>query len=193
MLKFFQWGNWYRVSWVLYDRKIRLRIKGLRVKTAVRLMYGAETWAAKKAQENKSDLAEKRMLRWMCGVTRMDRVRNERIRGTTKVGEISKKMQNRTLKRDEEYVQKRLMRMDVEERKKERKTEVEVDGQYKCGPHGEGNRKQQVGNIKPINVGNDALEEEGFPDLYHNPRLSRRLRSFQSLCSRGLSPCRSTS
>ena len=177
------------------------RVKGKVYTTVVRpaMTYEPETWAAKKAQEKKLDVAERRMLRWMCGVTRMDRVRNERIRGTTKVGEISKKMQNRTLKRDEEYVQKRLMRMDVEERKKERKTEVEVDGQYKCGPHGEGtvgrrgNRKQQVGNIKPINVGNYALEEEEFPDLYHNPRLSRRLRSFQSLCSRGLSPCRSPS
>ena len=37
---------------------------------------------------------ELRMLRWMSGVTKPDRIRNERIRirGTTKVGEISKKV-----------------------------------------------------------------------------------------------------
>ena len=36
-----------------------------------------------------------RMLRWMCGVTRLDKIRNERIRGTTKVGEITNKVQER--------------------------------------------------------------------------------------------------
>ena len=44
------------------------------------------------------DVAEVRMLRWMRGVTKLDRIRNERIRGTTKVGEISKKVQESRLK-----------------------------------------------------------------------------------------------
>ena len=40
-----------------------------------------------------------RMLRWMCGVTNPDKIRNERIRGLTKVGEIPKKVvQERRLK-----------------------------------------------------------------------------------------------
>ena len=47
----------------------------------------------KKAQENKSDVAEMRMLRWMCGVTKLDKIRNERIRGTTKVGGITKEVE----------------------------------------------------------------------------------------------------
>ena len=54
-------------------------------------MYGAETWAVKKAQEKKLDVAEMRMLRWMSGVTKLDRIRNERIRGTMDVGEMSGK------------------------------------------------------------------------------------------------------
>ena len=56
-------------------------------------MYGAETWAVKKAQEKKLDAAEMGMLRWMGGVTKMDRIRNEIITGTATVGEISKKVQ----------------------------------------------------------------------------------------------------
>ena len=83
-------------------------------------MYGAETWAVKKAQEKKLDVAGMRMLRWMSGVTKLDRIRNERIRGTTEVGEISKKVQESRLKwyghvlrREYEYVGKRVMSMEV--------------------------------------------------------------------------------
>ena len=76
------------------------KYQGKVYRTVVRpvLMYGAETWALKKAQEKKFDVAEMRMLRWMCGVTKLDKIRNERIRGTTKVGEITKKVQERRLK-----------------------------------------------------------------------------------------------
>ena len=86
------WKNWKRVSEILCDRGIRLRVKWKVYKTVVRpaMMYSAETWAVKKAQEKKLDVAEMRIL--MSGVTKLDIIRNERIRGTTKVGEISKKV-----------------------------------------------------------------------------------------------------
>ena len=53
------------------------------------------------------------MLRWMSEVTKLGRIINERNRGTTKVGEISKKVQESRLKwymgihafrREEEYM-----------------------------------------------------------------------------------------
>ena len=60
------------------------------------------------------------MLRWMSGVTKLDRIRNEIIRGTMKVGEISKKVQESRLKwyghvlrREDEYVGKIVMAMEV--------------------------------------------------------------------------------
>ena len=38
------------------------------------------------------------MLRWMCGVTKLDRIRNDKIRGATKLGKIAaKKVQERRL------------------------------------------------------------------------------------------------
>ena len=116
------WKHWKRVSGILCDRRISLRVNGKLYKTVVRqtMMYGAETWAVKKAQEKKLDVAEMRMLRWMSGVTKLDRIRNERIRGTTKEGEISKKVLESRLKwhgcvlrREDEYVGKRVMGVEV--------------------------------------------------------------------------------
>ena len=82
------WKNWKRISGILCNRRISLRVTGKVYKTVVRpaMLYGAEAWAVKKPHEKKLDVAEMRMLRWMRGVTKMDRIRNERIRGTTKVG-----------------------------------------------------------------------------------------------------------
>ena len=87
------WKNWRRVPGILCDRIISLRVKGKVYKTVVRpgMMYGAETWAVKRAQEKKLDVAEMRMLRWMSRVTKLDRIGNERIRGTTKVGKYPRK------------------------------------------------------------------------------------------------------
>ena len=88
--------------------------------------------AVKKVEEKKLDVAEVRMLRWMSGVTKMDRIRNERIRGTTMVGEISKKVQESRLKWCG-HVLRRIMRRQESGGdggagvKNERKTETEVD------------------------------------------------------------------
>ena len=51
----------------------------------------------KKSNEKKMEVAEMKMLLWMCGVTRLDKIRNEKIRGSTEVGEISKKVQERRM------------------------------------------------------------------------------------------------
>ena len=118
------WKNWKRVSGVLCGRRMDVKIKGKVYRTVVRpaLMYGAETWALKKAQEKKLEVAKMRML---CVVTKLDKIRNERIRGTTKVGGITKKVQERRLKwyghvmrNDEHYVGRRAMVMIVQGRRK---------------------------------------------------------------------------
>ena len=80
-----------------------------------------ETWAVKKAHEKKLDVAEMRIVRWMRGVTKLHRIGNEIIRGTTKVGEISKKVQEsmfnwygHVLRREDEYVVNMVMVMVME-------------------------------------------------------------------------------
>ncbi len=56
------WTNWKRVSGIPCDRIITLICKGEVYKTVERpaMMYGAETWAVKEAQEKKLDVAEMR-------------------------------------------------------------------------------------------------------------------------------------
>ncbi|KAI5721539.1 hypothetical protein M8J77_022009 [Diaphorina citri] len=67
-----------------------------------------------------------RMLRWMCGVTRMDRIRNTRIRGSVKVTEFGNLKESTGKKtslfsgldmwkeeRKHNYVGKRVRRMEV--------------------------------------------------------------------------------
>ncbi len=68
-----------RVCGVLCDRKINVNIKGNVYRTV--------------AQEDKLEVVEMRMLRCTCGVTKLDKIRNERIRRTSKVAEIVKKIQ----------------------------------------------------------------------------------------------------
>ena len=70
----------------------------------------------------------------MSGVTKMDRIRNERIRGTTKVGQTSKKVQESRLKSYPCFEKRRrICRQESDgdggaREKKEGKTKVEVVG-----------------------------------------------------------------
>ena len=116
------WKGWREMSGVLCDKKIPVKLKGKVYKTAVRLamLYGMETLPVKKANETRMNVTEMRMLRWMCGVSREDRIRNENIRGSVKVTELSKKMQEVRLKwyghmmrRENNYVGRKVMEMDV--------------------------------------------------------------------------------
>ena len=61
-------------------------------------MYGLETVALTKKQEVELEVAELRMLRFAMGVTRMDKVRNEHIRGTAHVRQLGKKVREERLR-----------------------------------------------------------------------------------------------
>ena len=76
-----------------------LSLKEKFYKTAVRpsLLYGTECWAIKKQYTHKISVTEMQMLRWMCGKTRMDKVRNEDIRSLVGVAPIEDKMRENRL------------------------------------------------------------------------------------------------
>jgi hypothetical protein len=60
------------------------------------------------------------MSRWMCGVTRMDRISNEYIRGRLKVAPVTEKIRSNRLawyahvmQGDESHITKRMISMNV--------------------------------------------------------------------------------
>ena len=121
------WNNWRKITGVVCDRRVPIRLKGKIHKAVVRpaLMYGLETAPIKKTEERKLDVAEMKMLRWMSGVTKMDRVRNEYIRGSLKVAEVSKKIQEARLRwyghvmrSSQEQVAREAMDKEIEGRRK---------------------------------------------------------------------------
>ena len=78
------WRNWRKCSGVLNDRKIPVKLKGKVYKTAIRpaMLYAAETWATKEMDEKRLEVQEMKMLRWMNGITRRDKVENRYVRGS---------------------------------------------------------------------------------------------------------------
>ena len=56
------------------------------------MLYGAKCWPTKIRHVQQRSVAEMRMLQWICGHTRMDRVRNDDIRDRLGVAPIEEKL-----------------------------------------------------------------------------------------------------
>ncbi|KAK3523069.1 hypothetical protein QTP86_012643 [Hemibagrus guttatus] len=116
------WNGWRKVSGVLCDRKISARIKGKVYRTVVRpaMLYGLETVSLRKRQESELEVAELKMLRFSLGVTRLDRIRSEYIRGTAHVGHLGDKVREARLRwfghvqrMESEYIGRRMLDMEL--------------------------------------------------------------------------------
>ena len=72
------WLKWRAATGVLCDKMLQRRLKGKFYRVAIRppLLYGTECWPVKKIFEQRMEVTEMRMLRWMCSNTMMDRIRN---------------------------------------------------------------------------------------------------------------------
>ncbi|KAM3202650.1 hypothetical protein P3L10_030274 [Capsicum annuum] len=94
------WMKWKLASGVLCDKKVPPKLKGKFYRVVVRpaMLYGAECWPVKNSHIQKIKVAEMRMLRWMCGLTRGDRVPNETIREKVSVTLVECKMREARLR-----------------------------------------------------------------------------------------------
>ena len=109
-----------------------IRVKGKVYKVAVRpaMLYGMETVALTKRQEAEMEVIELTMLRFPLGVARMDKIRNEYIRGTAQVGRFEEKTREARLvwfghvglrRKDDgyrPYVGRRMLRMELPGKRK---------------------------------------------------------------------------
>ncbi|KAI5610386.1 hypothetical protein C0J50_5209, partial [Silurus asotus] len=95
-----QAGTVYWQGLLICDSRVSAKVKGKVYRTVVRpaMLYGLETVALSKRQEVALEVAELKMLRFSLGVMRMDKIRNELIRGTAHVGRFGDKVREERLR-----------------------------------------------------------------------------------------------
>ena len=88
------WIKWRQASGILCDKRVPQKLKGKFYRPAIRpaMLYGAKCWHTKIRHIQQLSVAEMRMLRWIYGHTRMDRVRNDDIRDRLEVAPIEEKL-----------------------------------------------------------------------------------------------------
>jgi hypothetical protein len=93
------WNKWRMATGILCDKKFPLKLKGNYYRTAIRpaMLYGTECWPVKTQHTHRMKVAEMRMLRWICGHTIRDKIRNDVIRYKINVSPIDEKMRERRL------------------------------------------------------------------------------------------------
>ena len=105
------------------DRKVSVRLKGCIHKAIMRpaMLYGMETVPLlNKSMVKKMDVVEMKMLRWEIGLTRREKIWNEVVWVKLGVREISAKVKESHLqwyghvrRREESYVGRRVMEMEL--------------------------------------------------------------------------------
>ena len=139
------WKKFRELKPILTSKYVSCKTKGKIYSACVAsvMSYASETWPMKKSTEILLERNEMRMVRWMCGVTLLDRIKNEELVERMGIISISEKMRTSRLrwfghvrrKDDDDWV-KQCMEIDLEgksirgNRKTWKKT-VDEDMKYK--------------------------------------------------------------
>ena len=132
------------------------------------------TYNKTRGQEARQKVNEMKMLRWMCGVTRRDTIRNEHIGGTTRVVQASKKITEKRLKwydhvmtMKEEHIVRRML--DVEIPGKRRRGRPNLRWKYAC------KRDMTEVGLKEDNTTNRAAWRKKLHSYTGDPRQRDKL------------------
>ena len=89
----------FSLFWFVCDKRVPQKLKGKFYRTVIRpaMLYGAECWPTNWHVQQLS-VVEMRMLCWICGHTRMDRVRNDDILDHLGVVPIEEKLVHNRLR-----------------------------------------------------------------------------------------------
>ena len=116
------WSSWRKLTGVLYDRNIPLRLKAKVYEAIIRpaMTYGNECWAMKVTNKRKIATTAMRMLRGILGVSRREHMRNEDIRRILHITPIDEVMRSGRLRwfghvqrRDADNVTRRVMELAI--------------------------------------------------------------------------------
>ena len=120
------WRKWREVTGVILDKKMPLKLKMKVYKTVIRpvMLYGAETWSLRKKEEGILERTEMRMIRWIAGISLLERRESEGIRRMVGVCGIVEKAREARLRyyghvrrREEDHPVREVMDMAVRGRR----------------------------------------------------------------------------
>ena len=100
------------------------------------MVYGLETVTVTKKQVKEIEVAEMKMLRFAMGVTRKNKIRKEHIRSTVKVERLGMKVKEgrlrwygHVMRKDQEYVRRKMMEMELTGKEEKRETKEKI---FRC-------------------------------------------------------------
>ena len=88
------WGKWREMSGIVFDKRMPIMLKSAEYKTAIRPvpLHGSDSWTQRKAEQNLRERTDRRMLRRMMGIKRIEPITNECIRTRAGVANINQKI-----------------------------------------------------------------------------------------------------
>ena len=81
-----EWGKWREMSGIVCEKRMPIMLEAAVYKTIIKPVL---MLTLRKPEQNLLERPEMRMLRWMMGMKRVEKIRNEEIRARAGVANIS--------------------------------------------------------------------------------------------------------